>query len=164
MHPLSTAAACEESSRAEGQPFLIDGEKEGLFYTKTSFATHPWGCRSCVTFPGTLNVLLKRLLWQEPRSSAQRDSLVSHGSPALGRGISAGHVSWRGRRGNVVSVGRWFGFILGMPTSEPKPNLTACSVWPFVYFSYNLIRLLTTEQLKRLGMSTALHYLSSQLL
>uniref|UniRef100_A0A8B9C1D0 Plexin-A4 n=1 Tax=Anser brachyrhynchus TaxID=132585 RepID=A0A8B9C1D0_9AVES len=29
-----------------------------------------------------------------------------------------------------------------MPRSEPKPNLTACSVWPFVYFSYNLIRLL----------------------
>lgn len=41
-------------------------------------------------------MLLKRLLWREPRSSAQKDSLVSHRSPALGRGISAGHVSWGG--------------------------------------------------------------------
>lgn len=37
--------------------------------------THPWGCRNCVTFPGILNMLAKRKMWQEPCRSALTGAL-----------------------------------------------------------------------------------------
>lgn len=70
-------------------------------------------------------MLLKRLLWQEPRSSAQRDSLVSHGSPALGRGISAGHVSWGGGGEGMWSA--WGGG-LGLFWECPHQSLSQTSL------------------------------------
>jgi len=75
--PLHLKGAAEQGR----QLFLTEREKTGLLSTKRSFPTDPWGCRGRGTFLGTLNVLVKRLLWREPRRAAQRDSLVSHRSP-----------------------------------------------------------------------------------
>lgn len=63
------------------------------------------------------------------------------------------------KQGNVVILGGGLGFFWKYPDQSLSPDLTAWSVWSFVYFSCNVIRIL---QLKRLHMSMALQYLSSQ--
>lgn len=136
--PLHVKGAAEQG----GQLFLTEGEKAGLLFTKRFFPVEPWGCRGCVTFPGTLNVLVKRLLWQEPR----RGTVWSHtGALRGGSWHRCWPRLWGKRQVSLVIVGRWFGFILEIRSSEPKPRphclltVASCLFAFFLQYNYPLV-------------------------
>lgn len=86
-----------------------------------------------MTFPGTLNVLVERLLWQQPR----RGLIWPHTGALCGGSWHScwPHPQWK----------RHFGFILEIASSEPKPSpccllaVAFCLFALFLEYNYSLV-------------------------